>query len=247
MAEHHSDKQSKLVNKELDQQAYNDTSEKKSTSKNRIFGIDYYLISTVSLAAISLCALIVSIYQTSVLSGQQEVMDEQQKIMRNQQELMQQNAKAQLWPRLRVDGSISLEDDNVNELQFGLANEGTGPAIIKYVAVGYNGRYATSWYDLFFQANVLDSIPFMINSQPINNRVIQAGERYTYLSLDENPPLMNRVYQDNIDGEGLEIVLCYCSVFDEYWMIEGKISSLASTAPTPVDSCIVDQKPLFLN
>ena len=104
MDEDHSPKQQKDSEK---------LSDEKTTISKSLFGVDYYLISTVSLAVISLCALIVSIYQTNVLSGQQEVMDEQQKIMRSQQELMQKNAQAQLWPRLRVTGSETYKDGKI--------------------------------------------------------------------------------------------------------------------------------------
>ncbi len=245
MAKDHSKEQSEP--KDEGQKASSKLPSEKKNSEKTLFGIDYYLISTVSLAVISLCALLVSIYQTNVLSGQQEVMDEQQKIMRSQQELMQQNAKAQLWPRLRVTRSTSYKKGELNELQFEISNEGTGPAIVEYIAMGYNGNYATSWYDLFLRASLLDSIPFIISNHPINNRVIQAGERYAFLSLNENPALMNRIEADIKSDKGLELVLCYRSVFYEHWIIEGKMGDLFSTAPTQVDSCIVSEKPMFQN
>lgn len=222
-------------------------STKENKSENTIFGFDYYLVSTVSLAVISLCALIVSIYQTNVLSGQQEVMNEQQVIMRSQQELMQTNAKAQLWPRLRVGFDQSYEGTELKNLEFIIFNEGTGPALVEYIAIGYNGAYATSWYNLWNAANIPDFIPRTITNQLINNRVIQAGERYTFLSLSENPALMEVVLSDIKSGQGLEMILCYQSVFDEHWLIEGDVYELVFRVPVQVDSCITKGKPLFLN
>lgn len=237
-----------LQRQELDEkEVEEDRSDKKQRSANTLFGVDYYLISTVSLAIISLCALLVSIYQTNVLSGQQEVMNEQQKIMRSQQDLMQRNAKAQLWPRLRVGLDQSYDGAELKSLEFKLSNDGTGPALIEYIAIGYNGNYATSWFNLWSAANIPDSIPRAITNQLINNRVIQAGERYVFLSLNDNPALMETVLSDIRDGKGLEMTLCYKSVFDEHWIIDGKIDDLVFTVPVQVDSCTTKGKPLFLN
>ena len=174
-------------------------------------------------------------------------MSEQQEIMRSQQELMQKNAKAQLWPRLRVGFDVSSNKGALQNLGFTISNDGTGPAIITFVAVGYDGEYATSWYNLWQVAGIPDSVPRVTSNQLINSRVIQAGEHYTFLSLKENPPLMDVVFSDMKEGKGLEMMLCYQSVFDEHWVIRGKVYDLLFTVPDQVDSCTTEGKPLFLN
>ena len=93
---------------------------------------DHSLIATIALSVISLCALIVSIYQARVLSSQQRAMEAQQ-------EIMIQNAKAQLWPSLQIGLSVNGLGEQGVELDLELGNSGTGPAIIEGLQVAFRG------------------------------------------------------------------------------------------------------------
>jgi len=201
---------------------------------------DYYLFSTIALAIISLCALVVSIYQTNVLSGQQEVMDEQQKIM-------QQNARAQLWPSLRVNYTLSYENNTLEGFDFIISNDGTGPAIIENVEVGYDGKYAPSWNELWNVANLPDSISRTTSIDQLSNRVLQPGEKYIFLSLSGNHDLMNFVNKDFHKKSGIEMQICYKSVFKEHWSLKGKFPDIITTSVIPLDSCTISERPSFIN
>ncbi|MEL7160786.1 MAG: hypothetical protein AAFN92_08510, partial [Bacteroidota bacterium] len=87
---------------------------------------DSNMIIAIALAIISLCALIVSIYQTKILVAQQE--------------LAVQAEKAQLWPRVEASFGGVFSGTQYTEVAFTLENVGTGPAIIDEFSLFYKGK-----------------------------------------------------------------------------------------------------------
>ena len=200
--------------------------------------IDHVLLSTVALTVISLCALFVSIYQTRVLSLQQEVMAEQQHIML-------ETAKAQLWPNVEVGKNRGYKDGKIDLLEFTIANTGTGPAVIENVTVQYQEQYARSWGELFDLIRLPDSIPRTSDNASINGRVLQSGHFSTFLSMSNYPALMEYMNQVVTKDEGIIITICYRSVFHDYWEIETKYGKSGFGRVTPVDTCIVIENTAF--
>ena len=168
--------------------------------------LDQSLLATVALSIISLCALIVSIYQTRVLSMQQEVMAEQQRIMT-------ESAKAQLWPNVGVIRYRAYDSEGryLDSLEFMIGNNGTGPAIIKKATVEYNGEYAKSWGELFRLTKYPDTLSTIVYNGSISGRVLPANSSSRVLGLSENQLLMEHIGRI-IDNEGFTITICYRSV-----------------------------------
>lgn len=206
--------------------------------------IDQTLLSTIALTFISFCALFVSIYQTQVLSLQQEVMAEQQRIMT-------ENAKAQAWPNIEVSYMKSTVGDTtgiaLRAMEFSIANTGTGPAIVEGVTVQFKEMYLKGWWELFNAGNLPDTIPNAFDTvDEIAGQVIQAGEQYTFLSFNNNEPMMNYLFDEIQEGNGFTITICYKSVFDDHWQLKEKIGSLNLRA-VPVDSCTIADSIAFFN
>ncbi|MGB3850783.1 MAG: hypothetical protein WA958_12510 [Tunicatimonas sp.] len=202
--------------------------------------IDQSLLATVALSIISLCALIVSIYQTRVLSQQQEVMAEQQRIMT-------ESAKAQLWPNVEIGRNRGYEDGvTLSMLDFTIANTGTGPAIIEGATVQYEGKYAKNWDGLFRLMNLPDTISTLKNDAPISSGVLPTGDFRTVLGLSINQPLMEYIGRV-VDNESFTITICYRSVFNDYWLREHKDGPRGFDRLTPVDSCVIADSIAFTN
>ena len=193
--------------------------------------IDRTLLSTVALAIISLCALFVSIYQTRVLALQQQIMTK--------------SAKAQAWPNIEVS---SINNGSINVLKFAIANTGTGPAIIENVSVRYDGANLRSWWDLWHLNILPDTIPQSLGTiSTISNRVIQAGEQYDFLVIDNNRPLLEYIYKDMRAGKGPIVTVCYKSVFDDHWLLKTRIGASNAIRAAPTNACLSVESTTFTN
>ena len=232
---------SKNTSENIDQVSIPATDEQKATApkqKNSL-NFDQSLLATVTLSIISLGALVVSIYQTRVLSLQQEVMAEQQRIMT-------ESAKAQLWPNVAIGRNRGYEEGVINTLKFVVVNSGTGPAIIEGMSVQYEGKYAYDWGDLFNLTSLSDTVPVVANTASIIGGVLPAGESITILGLSENQPLMEHMARV-IEEEGFIINICYKSVFDDHWLREHKFGQHGIDQITSVDSCAIADSVAFIS
>ena len=130
-------------------------------------------------------------------------------------------ARASVWPRLEIFRSYGNES-----FSYGVSNNGTGPAIIKYAAVTYQSKPIKSWYDI-------PKIPHFTQSH-IGNRILSAENTIQPLVYNgtENKHFLT------IDKD-IKISLCYCSIYDQCWLTDRENN------PLPVDECTIDQKLRF--
>lgn len=159
-------------------------------------------IIAVGVTIISLCALIVSVIQTSIL--------------REEQELIREYSRASVWPRLTLSFAKghNEHDNSVNKLALELSNDGVGPAIITDVKVTYNDTVANNWWHLFKIQKTPDSIPRFINNRSFNKEIIKIGETLEIMNLDHNI-LLGNVFLTRL--EGLHIEIYYESIYGEKW------------------------------
>ena len=103
-------------------------------------------IIALGVTIISLCAFIVSVYQTQ--------------IMQEERELMREYSRASVWPRLALSASKghNSEDGRINHFELFIMNNGIGPAIITDVKVTYKDTVANDWWELFKLQGIPDSI-----------------------------------------------------------------------------------------
>jgi len=165
------------------------------------------MIIALALTIISVCALMVSVFQARVMQNQVNLMGEQSEVMRNQ-------AKASVWPYLQIGVNKDLEKGEVKHYSLYISNQGTGPAIVKGVKVSSNGHVLKYWRELFDLLDPKGLLSHGIAQSNFNGKVIRAGEEVKILDLSNNLPLAN-VFFENADK--IQIELCYRSVFEEYW------------------------------
>ncbi|WP_420460851.1 hypothetical protein [Neolewinella sp.] len=183
-----------------------------------------------ALSIISLCALIVSIYQARVLSSQQRAMEAQQ-------EIMIQNAKAQLWPNLQVFLNVNGREDGGVELDLGIANTGTGPAIVEGFQLQFRDKYLSTYRELWDALAAPDSIQRNYGTTSIGNRTIQAGESFSFLRFNTNYSLAQLLYDRINNGESPTFYVCYRSVFKDYYRLEATYDSNSFDVAEPAENC----------
>lgn len=186
-------------------------------SKFKFFNDPQNLIA-VGVTVISLCALIVSLIQTSVLQEERELIREQ--------------ARASVWPHITfsAEEGHDLNDKSINHLVFTLTNNGVGPAIITDVKVSYNDTIAHNWWQLFDIQEIPDSIDRYITNRSFNGMVIPLGKTIEVLNLDINLPLANAFYK-RLEGFSLEIY--YESIYGEKWKFDGMTTKLENFSGLP--------------
>lgn len=172
------------------------------------------LVIAIALAIISLCALVVSIYQTRILVDQQR--------------LATKAEKAQLWPRIEANFGGFYSGNSYREVYFTIENVGTGPAIIESFELRYQGKVCTSWQQLYLllrgdqEGDLMDGIS-MVNQNPAKD-VLKVGEELTLFRLvPSKPDSILTVMKAFESPESISYSLCYRSVFDDYWSINGPL------------------------
>ncbi|GLX83739.1 hypothetical protein [Thalassotalea eurytherma] len=131
-------------------------------------------------------------------------------------------ARASVWPRLEVFKSSS-----GNSFSYGVSNNGTGPALIKYAKIRDGSKYIKTWKEIK---------PFQnIRQSHISNRTLSPQNSITPLSYKgEDAKAFVKA-----DGS-ISIELCYCSIYEECWVID------RSNQPTAVEACSIDNNQMFL-
>lgn len=139
-------------------------------------------------------------------------------------------ARASVWPRLEIYRSFSNE---VKSFRYGVTNSGTGPAIIKYVAIKDRDEYIHNWRDI----EELNHKNIKFVQSHIHNRIIPPQQVINPIKISSTDVLTTFIDRESQD---ITISACYCSIYDECWTIDRRNS------PTEVESCAIDEKLRFL-
>lgn len=169
-------------------------------SRNPLRNPEY--IMAFGVVMISVCALVVSIRQTTIMSEQRALMHEQ--------------AKASVWPRLSlgVSKGHNVEDGSLKDYQISVTNDGVGPAIIKNVRVLYKGEPKTGWGRLFVSFDLPEGTPTYMTNSSISQTIIRQGEGVRVLSLKNNLQLAEILYANT---EHLQFEIYYESIYGDQW------------------------------
>lgn len=130
-------------------------------------------------------------------------------------------ARASVWPRLELGRSFGDE-----HFSYYVTNSGNGPALIQYAIVTYQSKPIKEWRDIpalprAAQSHISSRI---LSPQAIVNPLsYQGSDVEKLLSMDEF----------------IEVELCYCSLYEECWIMTREIAS------TQVNSCMVDPSMAF--
>ncbi|WP_445768577.1 hypothetical protein [Rheinheimera sp.] len=113
-----------------------------------------------------------------------------------------------------------------------VGNKGTGPAIIKYARLTFENELIQSWPQ-YLQLRNGRSVEH--SQSHISSIVLSAGESKKPLQLKDAEAAKVLVNTDN-----LQIELCYCSIYDECWLVD------RYNDPKPIAQCSIDDSQRFL-
>ena len=132
-------------------------------------------------------------------------------------------ARASVWPRLEIFRSFN----GNSSFSYGVSNNGTGPALIKYAKVQDGSKYIKTWQEIKAFQNIRQS--------HISNRTLSPQNSITPVSY-KGEDANSLVKADAV----ISIELCYCSIYEECWVID------RSNRPIEVEACIVENNQKFL-
>lgn len=163
----------------------------------------------VSAVVIGICALGVSLYETS---------------------LMREEQRAAVMPLLELSRSYNLsETEGKSRLYLQAQNVGIGPAKVVDFKVTVDGKAQPTW-DAALRALTGTGEPVSYGQSTINGRTIPADRTVTMMNLNSTEQVDEIMEQfDRLDFEA-----CYCSIFDECWTT----SFSAFGAATEVQACM---------
>lgn len=175
-------------------------------------GTDWDRITAISAVLIGLVAVAVSAY-TAVLQRQQ--------------------IRAQVWPRLSLYFGGTAKE-------FGIANKGVGPAIVRSVRVEADGKPVHDWNELFERLQYADADSYYSN---LSGQVFSPDQDMVYLK-----PSTPERYAElrKLAGSRFSVSVCYCSTLGECWTTGTRLASLEDQQ-RPVERCPAPSPDDFTN
>lgn len=138
-------------------------------------------------------------------------------------------ARSSVWPRIEIHRSYSDKDLSFSYI---VNNKGTGPAVIKYARLSYDNKAVKSWPE-YLQ---MRSGRIVGHTQSNISSIVLSAEESTK-PMETNDAEVAKLLSDK---DNLQIELCYCSIYDECWLVD------RTNNPTPVAQCTIDDKQRFL-
>lgn len=134
-------------------------------------------------------------------------------------------ARASFWPRLEIYQSYSTG----KKFGYGVANNGNGPALIQYARVSYQAKPINNWRD----------IPALKDKKFTQSHF---GTKILSPEHTVTPILYQGSEADTIQQANTQVTieLCYCSVYQECWLID------KTNDPQPIEHCTINEKERFL-
>lgn len=147
---------------------------------------------------------------------------------------------ANSWPFLYY-GAGTATSDGAAKVTLHVVNTGVGPAKIESAELLWKGVPYRTDQDFLKTCCGLDPAAAHFDSDLVPNLVLPAGGRIDFLGLaqSENPAVFAALQRAMLSRE-LQLVVCYCSIFDECWKNDLNTPSLARTH---VKKCVQPQIP----
>ena len=146
------------------------------------------------------------------------------------------------WPYVSY-GTSDTTDDGISEISFQLGNDGVGPARLKQLEFVYNGRSMES-PRRFLQSCCGDlqasPTPFISSNFEV---VLRPGETVGFIRLAktaENNAVWNRL---NVERWKVAVRACYCSVFDDCWVMDSRKQDPEQVKTCPADWARFEERP----
>ena len=140
-------------------------------------------------------------------------------------------ARASVWPRLEIHRSYNASENKPFFL-YTVSNKGTGPAVIKFARLSVNEQSILTWAD-YFRLHSQQTVSHV--QSHLGSLVLTAGEQLTPMHVSDAA-----VAKLLVDNDVLQIELCYCSIYDECWLVD------RFNEPKPIAQCDIDQSQRFM-
>jgi hypothetical protein len=186
---------------------------------------DWDALAAVIASFIGLLALVVSGYTAYV--------------QREQLSSQSQQLRAQVWPHLERSYN------NTGDVGMFITNKGAGPARVIAMRVAVDDRPVSRWGDVQKAMGYSRGEGIIISQ--IGQTWIPAGTVLAFLRPDHQERSLSK-FRELLPGgkHSLEVMLCYCSVLDECWVI-GSGLLWESNLPGPPESCPITVDDRFLD
>lgn len=144
----------------------------------------------------------------------------------------QRMQEAAAWPFVAYrTGNYTPDGERLINLS--ITNNGLGPALIGPVEVSYRGRVMRSPVDLLASCcGYQENQAMQLRTAPIVNVALRPGEEILFMSLPA--VAANAGMVDVLDRvrEDIKVRVCYCSIFEDCWTVEGQ-----QAQPVAVKAC----------
>lgn len=143
--------------------------------------------------------------------------------------------EAAAWPFIAYDTS-NFSDDGENRINLILTNNGVGPALLGPLEIRYRGRPMRTPQELLGACcGYRPNTGVQISSSAPSHVALRPGEQVTIMELRDIPE--NRAMLARLETERwrFDVRSCYCSIFDQCWVVRG-----IQAKPRSVDQCPTD-------
>jgi hypothetical protein len=148
--------------------------------------------------------------------------------LRESEEVRRQTAAA-VWPYLQMR-VVDFDQGEQAALSVSFTNTGVGPAKVRALRLTLLGDAIRDWDQVVVKLGSPSDVPFARDF--IVRRVLAPGESVTVFSTEW--PQLVRAMKAAIASPDTNVVLCYCSIFDECWLAD---SGAPHADPSPIKDC----------
>lgn len=142
---------------------------------------------------------------------------------------VRQQTAAAVWPFVQL--SIADRDSGESaEFTMSLTNAGVGPARMHAVRLIIDGEPMRDWAHAVTQLG--GKLTDQVGRNFVSNRVLSPDEKVDMISTTD--PDLARQFQAVIANPETSITYCYCSIFDECWLVDSRRDI---QNPEPVEDC----------
>ena len=152
----------------------------------------------------------------------------------------EQLLKSSVWPHVEFDSSDATPT-GAKQLVFEVRNDGVGPAIVRSVAVSYNGHYYATLRELL-KACCNIEVPRNIFASTLQNRVIAARDVIEFIEMPADKVDEAEYEQILPHRFNIELQMCYCSVLGDCWFFD---TLRGPAEPIAVKRCPPAQQPQY--
>lgn len=142
---------------------------------------------------------------------------------------VRQQTSAAVWPFVQIS---TADFDSGDRAGFTLsaANAGVGPALVHSMRVVIDDKPMRDWAHVV--AHLGGTLDDQVERSSISNRVLSPDQKVDLISTTN--PALARAFHAVVANPENSVSLCYCSIFDDCWMVDSRRQALN---PEPMKNC----------